>query len=186
MTVTTIDPQTALVVIDLQAGIVAIPGLAHPTDDIVARSVELTRAFRERGLPVVLVNVDGVPPGRTDAPRRALDFPAGFADLIPELDAQPTDILVTKRSKGAFATTDLEAQLRDRGVTQIVVTGIATASGVESTVRDAHEHGFHVTVVSDAVTDRELAAHDHSIETIFPKIAEVGTTADVIAALPAA
>lgn len=186
MTVTAIDPRTALVVIDLQQGIVGIPGLAHPAADIVARAAQLAAAFRERGLPVALVNVDGVPPGRTDEQRGPLQMPEGFAELVPELDVQPTDVLVTKQSKGAFATTDLERRLRDLGVTQVVVTGIATASGVESTVREAHEHGFHVTVVSDAATDRDLAAHDHSVTTIFPRIAEVGTTADVLAALPAA
>lgn len=185
MTITTIDPKTALLVIDLQHGIVGLP-LVHASDEIVRRSVELIEAFRERNLPVVLVNVDGVPPGRADESRGPLQVPAGWADLVDELDVQPSDILITKRSRGAFTHTGLEGRLRELGVTQVVVTGIATGSGVESTARDAHERGFHVTVVHDAVTDRDRTTHDHSIETVFPRIAEVGSTADVLAKLPAA
>jgi nicotinamidase-related amidase len=165
MPVTQLDPNTALVVIDLQAGIVGMEGLApHSADVVVARSVELIDAFRARDLPVVLVNVNAQPPGRTDVPPRFTgELPEEWARLIPELNQQPGDILVTKRSRGALATTDLEQQLRDRGVTQIVLCGIATSAGVESTARDAHERGFHVTVATDAVTDRDAETHAYSL-----------------------
>lgn len=188
MPVTQLDPRTALVVIDLQAGIVAMEGLAPNTaDDVIARSVELIDAFRARDLPVVLVNVNAQPPGRTEIPPRFTgEIPEEWARLIPELNAQPGDILVTKRSRGALATTDLEQQLRDRGVTQIVLTGISTSAGVESTAREAHERGFNVTLAADATTDSSADAYAYSLANTYPKIAETGTTAEILALLPAA
>ncbi|MDB5532533.1 MAG: hydrolase, partial [Hyphomicrobiales bacterium] len=111
MALTTLDPKTALIVIDLQKGIVAYPTV-HPIGDVVARARALADAFRKRGLPVVLVNVVGGAPGRTEQPRREEPFPAGWTDLIPELDQQPSDVVVTKRTWGAFASTDLEDRLK--------------------------------------------------------------------------
>ncbi|MFI0897034.1 isochorismatase family protein [Streptomyces sp. NPDC020983] len=182
MPVTTLDEATALVVIDLQKGVVTMP-LAHPVEDVVARSAKLARAFRDRGLPVVLVNVAGTPQGRTDAGPVVLDRPEGWTELIPELEQQPGDILVTKHARSAFTGTGLDGTLRERGVTQVVVTGIATSGGVESTARAAHELGFHVTLPADAMTDRSPERHDHSVLQVFPRIAETGTTQDVLDAL---
>src|ERR1700761_4933069 len=107
MALTTIDPGTALIIIDLQKGIVALP-VVHPIDGVIAHAQKLARAFRERGLPVVLVNVTGGAPGRTEQPRGAIPRDGGWADLIPELEQQPGDIAVTKTTWGAFASTDLE------------------------------------------------------------------------------
>ncbi|MEW1860727.1 isochorismatase family cysteine hydrolase [Streptomyces sp. NPDC088194] len=180
MPITTLDPKTALIVVDLQAGIVTLP-LAHPVTGIVDRSADLLRVFRDRGLPVVLVNVAGAPSGRTDQGRPGTrSFPEGWTDLIPELDRQPEDILVTKHARSAFTGTGLADRLRALDVTQVVVTGIATGSGVESTARDAHEQGFHVTLPVDAMTDRDLSTHEHSVANVFPRIAEVGSTQDVL------
>src|ERR1700723_454482 len=123
MTVTTLDPKTALIVIDLQKGIVGFPTV-HPIGEVVQRSRSLADAFRRRGLPVVLVNVAGGAPGRTEQPPRITTFPAGWTDLVPELNRQPSDIVVTKRTWGAFASTDLEHQLRALGVTQVVIVGV--------------------------------------------------------------
>ena len=130
MTVTVLDPKTALIVIDLQQGIVSLPTV-HPIGDVVKNARALTDEFRRRGLPVVLVNVDGGAPGRTEQPPRTMAFPAGWTELIPELNRQPSDIVMTKRTWGAFASTDLERQLRALDVTQVVVVGIATGTGVE-------------------------------------------------------
>ncbi len=184
MPVTTLDPTTALIVIDLQKGIAAIPA-AHPMADIVAHSAALAAAFRQRGLPVVLVNVDGLAPGRNEHPFTG-QFPEGWTDLLPELDAQPGDHRITKRSWGAFTGTGLAAWLKERGVTQVVVTGVATSAGVESTARQAHELGFNVTLAIDAMTDRSAAVHDNSVTSIFPRLGETGTTAAILALLPAA
>lgn len=182
MALTALDRVTALIIVDLQNGIVAYP-CAHPIAEVVNRVRRLADAFRLHGLPVVLVNVAGGAPGRTERPRRAEPFPAGWTDLIPELDRQPGDIVVTKRSWGAFATTDLDRQLKARGVTQVVVTGVATGTGVESTARQAYELGFNVTLAVDAMTDARAEAHDHSIAQVFPRLGETGTTPEIIAVL---
>ncbi|OAJ62511.1 hydrolase [Paraburkholderia ginsengiterrae] len=179
MALTTLDAKTALVVIDLQQGIVALP-TAHPTGEVVKRAAVLAQAFRRHGLPVVLVNVAGGAPGRADQARHTGDFPADFADLVPELNAQPSDHRVTKRTWGAFTNTDLEAYLRGQGVTQVVIVGVATSIGVESTARYAHELGLHVTLAVDAMTDLNADAHVNSITRIFPRLAETGTTQEVL------
>jgi nicotinamidase-related amidase len=184
MPVTTLDPTTALVVVDLQRGIVGVP-LAHPVEGVIEHSTALLAAFRERGLPVALVNVAGAPPGRTDSGPRTRGFPDGWTELIPELDVRPGDILVTKHARSAFTGTGLAERLRGLGATQVVVTGIATSSGVESTARDAHERGFNVTLPTDAMTDSDPARHEHSVARIFPRIAETGTTRDVLDLLAA-
>lgn len=179
MALTTLDPSTALIIVDLQKGIVSLPAI-HPMSEIVGRACMLADAFRERGLPVVLVNVAGGAPGRTEQPRPASSRPEGWVDLIPELNRQPTDIVVTKRTWGAFASTDLAAQLTERGVTQVVVTGVSTGTGVEATARQAYEHGFNVTLAIDAMTDMRLEAHDYSIRNVFPRLGETGTCQDII------
>lgn len=184
MTLTTLDPKTALIVIDLQKGITSYP-TAQPVSDTIARAAELAAAFRRHNLSVVLVNVTGGAPGRTEAPRMTGDRPADWADLVPELDAQPSDHRVTKRTWGAFHGTDLHEYLQANGVTQVVIAGISTSAGVESTARAAYEHAYNVTLATDAMTDRSAETHAHSVEQIFPRLGETGTTADVIALLDA-
>jgi len=179
MPVTVLDPKAALVVIDLQQGIVSLP-VVHPVDEVVKQSAALAAAFRGHGLPVVLVNVAGGAPGRTEQGRRLGDLPAGWADLVPELNRQPADHVVTKRTWGAFTNTDLEAQLRKLGVTQVVLAGVATSIGVESTARQAYELGFNVALAVDAMTDMSLDAHANSIARIFPRLGETGTTREII------
>lgn len=179
MTVTTLDPKTALIVIDLQKGIVARPA-AHPIDDVVTHCVALTEAFRGRGLPVVLVNVAGGARGRTEQPRAPMDLPAGWTDLIPQLNRQPRDHVVTKHTPGAFTNTGLEAHLRALGVTQVVIVGVATSNGVEVTARQAFELGFNVTLATDAMTDLRADAHAWSVTQVFPRIGETGMTREII------
>ena len=179
MALTTLDPKTALIVIDLQKGIVTYPTV-HPIDGVVKRARLLADAFRERGLPVVLVNVAGQAPGRTERPRHPEPFPAGWTDLIPGLDRQASDIAVTKRTWGAFASTDLEKQLKALDVTQVVVIGVATGTGVESTARQAYEAGFNVTLAIDAMTDMRAEAHDYGIANVFPRLGETGTTQEIV------
>ncbi|MCQ4079490.1 isochorismatase family protein [Streptomyces sp. RB6PN25] len=186
MAVTTLDPKTALVVIDLQNGVVAAPGTPHATTDVIARTVELADAFRARRLPVVLVRVTAAPdgsdrtPGRNEFPRSAHTPPAGWDEIIDDLAGHREDITVTKRNWSAFYGTDLDLHLRRRGITQIVLTGVATSIGVESTARAAHEHGYHLTLAIDAMTDVDADAHRNSAERIFPRIGESGTTADIL------
>jgi nicotinamidase-related amidase len=179
MALTMLDPITALIIVDLQRGIVDLPSV-HAMGDVVARASALATAFRRRRLPVVLVNVAGGAPGRTERPRPGGPFPDGWTDLIPELDRQPDDIAVTKRTWGAFASTDLEGRLRQRRVTQVIIAGVATGTGVESTARQAYEAGFNVTLATDAMTDPRSEAHDYSIANVFPRLGESGSTQAII------
>lgn len=182
MPVTELDPTTALIVIDLQAGLTGMP-TAHPFEEVVANAVKLVDAFRAKQLPVVLVNVDGGAPGRTEQGGGARQFPDGWADLLPDLNQQPGDKTVTKRTWGAFHNTDLAEHLSGLGVTQVVVVGVSTSAGVESTARQAHEHGLNVTLAIDAMTDRNPVTHDNSVTHIFPRLGETGTTEDILALL---
>lgn len=180
MPLTTLDPVTALIVIDLQKGLAGYP-LLRPFTEIVERTRTLLHAFRQLGLPVVLVNVAGRPPGRTEqGPRSDITFAEGWTDLLPELEQQPDDIVVTKRSWGAFATTDLANQMKASGVTQVVVTGVVTSGGVEATARQAWEQGFHVTLALDAMTDIREDAHNYSVRNVFPRIGETGSVQEIV------
>lgn len=184
MPLTTLDPNTALIVVDLQKGILNAP-FASPFTGVLERTRVLLDAFRERHLPVVLVNVAGRAPGRTEQPLRHTALVDGFADLLPELDRQPGDLAVTKRTWGAFAHTDLEAQLRTRNITQVVITGVATGTGVESTARQAYELGFNVTLATDAMADPRPEAHAYSLAHVFPRLGETGSTNDILRLLEA-
>ncbi|WP_104164079.1 cysteine hydrolase [Cryobacterium sp. N22] len=182
MTITALDSTTALIVIDLQAGTLGGP-TAHPAEEIVERAAELLAAFREHELLVVLANVNGTPAGRTEYGAGAREFPAAFSALVPGLDQQPTDVTVTRATWSAFAGTDLDAVLTERGITQIVLAGIATSLGVESTARDAYDRGYTVTLAVDAITDRSADAHTTSVVGVFPALGQCGTVAEVIALL---
>ena len=179
MALTSLDPRTALIIIDLQKGIVGLAGydVVRP---VVHNSRLLADAFRKRDLPVVLVSVAGGAPGRTEQKRPNQPFPQDWTELLPELGQEPSDIVVTKRTWGAFASSDLEQQLKSLGVSQVVITGIATSIGVESTARQAYEAGFNVTLAIDAMTDLRQEAHEASISYIFPRLGETGTAQEII------
>ncbi len=180
MALTVLDPKTALLVVDLQKGIVGMAP-AEAIGGVAQKAKALTDAFRAAGLPVVLINVVGGAPGRTEQTRRLPDaLPEGFADFIPELGQKPGDIVVTKRTWGAFASTDIEARLKALGVTQVVIVGVATGTGVEATARQAYEAGFNVTLAVDAMTDPRAEAHAYSIANVFPRLGETGTSEDII------
>lgn len=179
MPITTLDPKTALIIIDLQKGIVSYT-TTPPVNEVVKKAAALAHAFRHQKLPVVLVNVDGRAPGRTELGSNSRPFPADFAHFVPELNQHPDDHVVTKKTWGAFTHTDLDARLKKQGVTQVVVCGVATSAGVESTARYAHENGFHVTLATDAMTDTSPEAHTNSLTRIFPKLGETGTTQEII------
>jgi len=179
MPLTKLDTVPALVLIDLQKGVAGLPTV-HPAGEIIGQAAQLARAFRERGLPVVLVNVTGAAPGRTDAGPRNFSFPADWTELVPELERQPGDYIVTKQRVGAFIGTSLDVYLRQHDVTQIVLAGISTSFGVESTARSAYDHGYNVVLVVDAMTDRDAETHRHSVEKIFPRLGETATTDDVV------
>lgn len=182
MPLTKLDTTAALVVIDLQKGIVSVPTV-HPVGEVIGRTARLARAFRERGWPVILVNVTGTAPGRTDAGRPKLSLSADWAELVPELERQPDDHLTSKQRWGAFLGTELDQHLRERGVTQVLLTGVSTSAGVESTARSAYDLGYNVVLVVDAMTDRNADAHRNSVERIFPRLGETETTENVLKAM---
>jgi nicotinamidase-related amidase len=187
MPATMLDPKTALVVIDLQKGISKFP-LVHPVGDVVANTRRLADAFRRAELPVVLVNVmssaqgKDLPQNRTEV-RFAMPTDPDFGELLPDLDAKPSDILITKRQPNAFYGTELDLQFRRRQITGIVLTGIATSAGVASTARAAHELSYNVTFASDAMTDMDATMHELMIKKIFPRLGEIDATDTLLALL---
>lgn len=180
MPLTKLDTNAALVVIDLQKGITGLPTV-HPVGEIISRAARLARAFREKKLPVVLVHVNGRAPGRTDAGFPKVAFPPDWSELVPELEQAPDDHVVTKQRWGAFLGTDLDDYLRQHGVSQVFVVGIASSAGVESTARSAYDLGYNVVLVTDAMTDRDPEVHRFCIEKMFPRLGETDTTENVLA-----
>lgn len=181
----TLDPKkTALVLIDLQKGIVGQPLEPRSGDDVLAASRELLATFRAAGAPVVLVNVAFAPDAGdmlktpVDRPSPAGNRPPDWAELVDGL-AHPGDLRVTKHNWGAFFGTDLDVQLRRRGVETIVLGGVATNMGVESTARQAHEHAYAVVVAEDACAGRAADMHAFAVERIFPLLGRVTRSAEI-------
>ena len=183
--------KTALAVIDLQCGIVALPSAPRPSAEVVARSAQMAAALRAAGGTVVFVHVTPSADGKdslkpiTDAPVQAggRTLPPDWAEIVPELAPQPSDVIITKRQWGAFYGTELDLQLRRRGVDTIVLCGISTSIGVESTARDAYERGYNQIFVEDAMAARDLEEHRHTVGSLFPRIGRVRTTEEVLAAI---
>jgi nicotinamidase-related amidase len=186
-----VDPRTAaLVLIDLQRGIVARQTAPHASRDVVARASQLAERFRQLDAPVILVHVDFSPDGGdmlrqpVDAPNPPAARPADWAEIVPELGPREGDLTVTKRQWGAFYGTDLEMQLRRRGVRTIVLGGIATNFGVESTARDAWERGYEIVFVEDATASFAAEAHAFAFTSIFPRLGRIRKCEDLLSILP--
>jgi nicotinamidase-related amidase len=178
--------STALILIDLQKGIVARQFAPYSGDAVLAKGKELARRFRVAKAPVVLVNV-AFAPDFSDALKAPVDqpmqappggFPEDWSELADGL-AEASDLKVTKRQWGAFYGTDLDLQLRRRGVTTVVIGGIATNMGVESTARAAHEHGYAVVLAEDAATSLSAEMHAAAFEHIFPHLGRVAKVDEI-------
>jgi nicotinamidase-related amidase len=180
---------TALVLIDLQQGILPYAKAPYDAAAVLAHAAPLAVAFRAAGSPVVLVKVgfsaDGgdVLKAIVDAPNPPGAPPGNWLADTAELPPQPGDIHIVKRQWGAFHGTELDLQLRRRGIRTIVLAGIATAIGVESTARVAWELGYDIVFAEDATSGPDAAMHANSFEKVFPRLGRVRTTADVLAAL---
>jgi nicotinamidase-related amidase len=193
MDLTLTPARTALVVIDLQRGLVAAPSAPRAASEVVARAAAVAGALRAAGGTVVLVHVTPSADGK-DALHPQTDTPAwggglpphDWAEIVPELGPEPGDIVITKRQWGAFYGTELDLQLRRRGVDTILLAGIATNIGVESTARDAFERGYQQVFVEDAMAARSADEHASTVRTLFPRIGRVRSTADVLAAIKGA
>ncbi|EHQ27294.1 isochorismatase family protein [Mucilaginibacter paludis] len=185
--ITALDKNTALVLIDLQNGIVQLP-LAHPVSDVLANASKLVEAFRKAGLPIVIVNVNPAGAAWTKArkdsnPTAGAAFKEDWLDIAAEINTQPGDIFITKHTWSAFYETQIDEKLKEKGVTGIVLAGISTSIGVEGTARDASERGYNITFATDAMTDMFADAHHNSLKYILPRIGETGTTDKIIEVL---
>jgi nicotinamidase-related amidase len=184
MPITAFDENTALVLLDLQKGI-ATPKCIHPVDTVLHHAASLVQCFREQALPIVIVHVEFSADHQDMlAPRADFTYPVkltpDFATIVPQLPVEPGDIRITKRGWNAFYGTELDLQLRRRKVTGIVLAGIRTSVGVEGTARAAYERGYNITFVSDATSDYDTSAHEHSMTKIFPRMGEIDTTQAII------
>ena len=181
--------ETALVVIDLQAGILARSCAPHTSADVLARSAAMCSRFRAAGGAVVLVRVSFAADGSDvlsrpcDEPMPRAPRPAGWDALSPALGSGDRDVHITKHQWGAFYGTDLDLQLRRRGVKTLVMCGISTNFGVESTARDAWERNYAIVFAEDAMTSFDANAHAFAVKSIFPRLGRVRSTSDVLAAL---
>lgn len=185
-----LDPKkTALVLIDLQNGIVARVTAPYSSSEVVQKGNRLAQAFRAKGATVVYVRVDmgdflALPVDEPARDPNAPPPPAAASELVPEAGFESGDLLITKRHWGAFAGTELEGSLRQRGVDTVVLGGISTNAGVESTARQGTGLGFAFVIVEDAcATSMGEAAHRFAFEKIFPRLARVRKTDEVIAGL---
>jgi len=191
MPVSVFDPSTALVLIDFQRGITALAPreVVIPATNAAAR---LAAGFRAHRMPVLVVrtvfSADGA-----DAPRNRVErapkvgtIPDRPSEILEELHQHGSDIIVTKRQPGAFLGTDLDLQLRRRHISTIVLGGLFTSYAVETTGRDAYDHGFNVVFASDAMADIDPRDHAHCLESVFPRLGEVDDAPSILAMMPVA
>jgi nicotinamidase-related amidase len=185
-----LDPKTtALILIDLQNGITRYSTAPHAAPAVIANGVRLAERCRAAGATVILVRVAFAADGSdrlrtpTDAQPPAAAPSADWSEIVSELGPKAGDIVVTKRQWGAFYGTDLELHLRRRGVGTIVIGGISTNFGVESTARDAWERAFAMVFVEDAMSAMSAEAHAFAVANIFPRLGRVRSTNDVLKAL---
>lgn len=187
-----LDAQTtALVLIDLQSGILPYAGGPHSAESVVAHGAQLAARFRSLGAPVILVRVgwsdtfaDALKqPVDKPAPSPAGGLPANWWEFPESLAVSDNDILVTKRQWGAFYGTELDLQLRRRSIKTLVLGGIATNIGVESTARAGWEHGYELVIAEDLCSAQNTEMHRFAFDNIFPRLARVRSTGDILAAL---
>jgi nicotinamidase-related amidase len=183
---TQLNPKTtALVMIDLQHVNVERELVPHPASQVVANSVRVADAWRAAGATIVYVRVS-IGELTAHVTDRALSGPAVMppnpSDIVPEANVQPGDFVVVKRQFGAFHATELDQILRRRGVKDIIMTGIATNIGVESTARVAHDLGYDLVFVEDAMTSIGDGNHEFAVQNVFPLLGRVRSTEDIVAA----
>jgi nicotinamidase-related amidase len=179
---------TALVVIDLQKGIAAQPTKPYPARDVIKNAEKLVNAFRKNGMPVFLVHVvitkEAMLHVISDQSfSRPMPLPPDWSEFVPELAPTVSDIVISKRQWGAFYGTDLELQLRRRGMATIVLCGIATDVGVESTARFAYEYGFQQIFAEDAMASISDEQHNAAVSFIFKRMGRVRRTEEILKAL---
>ncbi len=181
-----LDPKkTALVLIDLQNGIVGRDTQPHTAGEVIERSRALAEAFRAKGAPVVYVRVlisKVLSLPSDEAMNLPKDIPASASEIAESAGMRSGDLLITKRHWGAFAQTELEQELRSRGIETIVLAGIATNFGVESTLRQGTGLGFAFVTIEDACSTFSPEMQDFAFKSIFPRLSHVRNTQQVLEA----
>ena len=181
--------RTAIVVIDLQKGIAAIPSEPYSSKIVIENTAKMLKEFRKNNMPVFLVHVTPSPDMKdylrpvSETSFHMSDFDPSWSEFVPELNVQATDFLITKHQWGAFYGTELDLQLRRRKIDTIVLCGISTNIGVESTARFAYEYGFNQIFVEDAMAARSKDEHSLSVKYIFPRLGLIRKTDDIINSL---
>lgn len=181
--------KAALVVIDLQKGVVGRQTAPYASDIVVKNAAALADASRKNGMPVFLVRVAFSPDCKdalrpvVDAPWPAQTPPPDWMDIVPEMGPKPGDFVITKHQWGAFYGTELDLEFRRRGITTMVLCGVLTNIGVESTARFAYEYGYDQIFAEDAMAARSAEEHAFAVEKTFPRIGLVRKTEEIVAAL---
>jgi len=180
--------KTALVIIDLQNGIVNRECSPHTTAEVIQNASRLVNAFTEKGAFVVLVRVSSVD-GKdmlkpsVDLIVNPMQLPEGWDSFVPELANSKNDHIITKRQWGAFYGTDLDLQLRRRGIDTIALCGVSTGIGVDTTAREAFQQGYNQIFIEDAMTAATKEEHDYVCKYIFPRIGKIRTSEEVALSL---
>jgi nicotinamidase-related amidase len=184
------NEKTALVLIDLQKGIVSMPTEPIPSTEVIKNANMLVQAFHKNKAQVVFVRVAYSQDSRNmlrpevDEPTvRNSALPSDWSSIVPELEFKEGDLHITKRQWGAFYGTELDLELRRRKINTIVLGGISTNYGVESTARDAFERGYNLIFASDAMASRSTSDHEFAITRIFPRIGRVRKTEEIMSAM---
>jgi NAD(P)-dependent dehydrogenase (short-subunit alcohol dehydrogenase family)/nicotinamidase-related amidase len=188
-----LDPRTtALLLVDLQKGILGFPLTPNPGPAVLEAGAQLAKRFRAAGASVILTRVTWSP-NFADALQQPVDrplpgpaeLPEAWGDFPEALEQSPSDIVITKRQWGAFHGTELDLQLRRRGIRTLVLGGVATNMGVESTARQAWEHGYEIVFAQEAISSIDPRLHTFALESVFPMIGRVRGTVDILAAVRA-
>lgn len=183
--------KAALVLIDIQNGTLAMPLAPYDRQTLVANAAALGNAFAAANIPIIKVRIAFSPDGGdrltqpVDQPMILPEggFPPDWSEFAEEIDALPDILTLSKRNWSAFYGTDLDLQLRRRKIDTIVLAGIATNFGVESTARDAWQHGYAVVVAEDACTSLREALHQTAITGTLPRVSRVRAGCEIIAAI---
>jgi nicotinamidase-related amidase len=184
-----LSPQsTALILIDLQNGLAGMPLAPHSFSTVLENANRLAGGLREKGGTIIFVRVDIAdvvrpPSDATIRDPQAPPPPPEASELVEQLDRKPGDFVITKRQWGAFYGTELELRLRRAGIRTIVMGGVATNFGVESTARAAFDLGYEVVFAEDAMTTVSAEAQQFATQVVFPRMGRVRSTEDVLAAL---
>lgn len=179
-----VDPGVAFIGVDLQRATTQMAAV-NDMDVVIANAARLANAFRARSRPVVLTvgDLNHPPPGRTEFERPTSAIPAAALGLVPPLTPQRGDIVLSKRGWSAFSADGLHHTLREASTTQVVLAGLATSYGIESSARQAYDLGYNVVIVTDAINNPQRESHDNSLTWVLPALGQLATTDELLALL---